>query len=135
MARPAQNDKGTHRRRYGLIVDEGKGNRMTGFDEREKGFERKFERDQELAFKVKARRNHLLGLWAAEHLGLKGTAAEHYARAITDPSQHLHGDAEIVKKIAADFKAKSIALDAHRVRLEIERLTAEAKKQLGAGKA
>ena len=108
---------------------------MTGFDEREKGFERKYERDQELAFKIKARRNHLLGLWAAERLGLAGTAAEQYARAITDPAKHLHGDAEIVKKIVADLAAKSVGLDANRVRLEIERIEAEAKKQLGASKA
>ena len=104
---------------------------MTDFDEREKAFERKYEREQELEFKIKARRNHLLGLWAAECLGLAGTAAEQYARAITDPAQHLHGDAEIVKKIAADFAAKSLPLDANRIHLEIERLNAKAKKQLG----
>lgn len=104
---------------------------MTGFDEREKAFESKFERDQELAFKIRARRNHLLGLWAAQYLGFAGAAAEQYARGITDPAQHLHGDAEIVKKIAADFRGKSIALDADRVRLEIERFATEAQKQLG----
>ena len=76
---------------------------MSGLDDREKGYERKFEQDQELVFKVKARRNHLLGLWAAEKLGLTGVAAESYARAITDPAGHLHGDSDIVKKIAADF--------------------------------
>jgi|SRR5579862_1070083 len=107
---------------------------MSGFDEREKSFERKFEHDQELEFKVKARRNHLLGLWAAGQLGLKGEAAETYARTIADPAKHLHGDAEIVKKIAADFKAKSVAHDADRIRLEIERFADEAKKQLGASK-
>jgi hypothetical protein len=107
---------------------------MSGFDDREKGFERKFERDQELEFKVKARRNHLLGLWAAQHLGLKGEAAEHYARTITDPAKHLHGDAETVKKIAADFKAKSVTLDVTRIRLEMERFAAEAHKQLGGSK-
>lgn len=107
---------------------------MSGFDDREKGFERKFEHDQELEFKVKARRNHLLGLWAAGQLGLKGESAEHYAQAITDPAKHLHGDTEIVKKIAADFKAKSVAHDANRIQLEIERFATEAKKQLGAAK-
>ena len=55
---------------------------MTTFDEREKGFEQKFGRDQELAFKVKARRNKLLGLWAAQALGLSGEAAERYAREV-----------------------------------------------------
>ena len=107
---------------------------MSGFDEREKSFERKFEHDQELEFKVKVRRNHLLGLWAAGNLGLKGEAAEDYARTIADPGKHLHGDAEIVKKIAADFRAKSMALDETRIRLEIERYEAEVKKQLGVAK-
>ena len=107
---------------------------MTGFDEREKGYERKFERDQELEFKVRVRRNHLLGLWAAGHLGLDGHAAEAYALKLTDPAGHLHGDADIVKKLAADFAAKSVALDATRINLELERFAAEARKQLGATK-
>ena len=107
---------------------------MTGFDEREKGYERKFERDQELEFKVKARRNHLLGQWAAGQLGLKGDAAEAYAMKLTDPAGHLHGDADIVKKIAADFAAQSVALDTTRINLELQRCAAEARKQLGAPK-
>ncbi len=105
---------------------------MSGFDDREKGYERKFEHDQEVAFKVRARRNHLLGAWAAEQLGLKGAAAEGYARDLADPAKHLHGDEDIVKKIAGDFAAKSVALDASRIQLEIERFTAEARKALGA---
>jgi hypothetical protein len=106
---------------------------MSGFDDREKGYERKFEHDQEVAFKVRARRNHLLGQWAAGQLGLDGAAAEAYAREIADPGKHLHGDDDIVRKITGDFAAKSVALDANRVRLEIERFTAQARKALGAG--
>ncbi len=108
---------------------------MSGFDDREKSFERKYEHDQELEFRVKVRRNRLLGLWAAAQLGLTGEAAEDYARAIADPAKHLHGDADIVKQLAADFKAKSVALDATRIRLEIERYEAEVKNQLGVAKA
>ena len=104
------------------------------FDDREKSYERKFEHDQELAFKVKARRNRLLGAWAAEQLGLKGEAAETYTRSVADPGKHLHGDADIVAQLAADFKAKSVALDATRIKAEIERFTAEARKALGAQK-
>ncbi len=107
---------------------------MSGFDEREKGYERKFELDQELAFKIRARRNHLLGLWAAGHLGLKGEAAEGYARAIADPARQPPGDDEIVRKIAADFKAKAVTLDATRIRIELDECGAEAKKQLAPGK-
>lgn len=105
---------------------------MTEFDKREQGFERKFERDQELEFKVRAQRNHLLGLWAAEKLGLKAAAAEDYAHGLADPARHLHGDEDIIKQVASDFKAKSVAIDAARIRLEIERFTTQAKKQLGA---
>jgi hypothetical protein len=104
---------------------------MSGLDDREKGYERKFEHDQEVAFKVRARRNHLLGLWAATQLGLTGTAAETYAQALVDPAKHLHGDDDIVKKLMADFEGKKVRLDANRIRLEIERCTAEARKALG----
>ena len=103
---------------------------MTDFNEREKGYERDFERKQERAFKIKARRNHLLGLWAASQLGLSGEAAETYARSITDPSQHLHGDKDVVAKIVADFKAKGIALDATRVNLELAHFAAQAEKHV-----
>jgi hypothetical protein len=104
---------------------------MADFSEREQGEERNYERHQELAFKVKARRNHLLGLWAAAQLGLTGDAAEAYAVTIIDPASHLHGDAEIVAKIVADFKAKHIALDATRVQMELALFEAQAEKQLG----
>ncbi|HEV3177591.1 MAG TPA: ATPase inhibitor subunit zeta, partial [Stellaceae bacterium] len=57
---------------------------MSGFDERERSYEKKFERDQEQAFKAKARRNKLLALWAAERMGLAGAAAEAYARQIVE---------------------------------------------------
>lgn len=103
---------------------------MTDFNDREKAYERDFERREELAFKVKARRNHLLGLWAAGQLGLSGDAAEAYARAITDPSQHLHGDKEVVAKLVGDFKAKGVALDETRVTLELAHFAAQAEKQV-----
>ena len=103
---------------------------MADFNDREKGYERDFERKQELAFKVKARRNHLLGLWAAGQMGLSGDAAEDYARGIADPSQHLHGDKEIVSKIVGDFKAKGVALDETRVNLELSHFAAQAEKQV-----
>ncbi len=108
---------------------------MTGFDDREKSYERQFEQQQELAFRVRVRRNHLLGLWAAEKLGLKGNAAEAYAMVLTDPAQHLHGDDQIVAKVATDFTAASVAFDTTRIRFEMERCAAEAKKALGAPNA
>jgi hypothetical protein len=103
---------------------------MADFSDREKGYERDFERKQELAFKVKARRNHLLGLWAAEQMGLSGDAAAAYARGVADPGQRLHGDKDIVSKIVGDFKAKGVALDETRVNLELSHFEAQATKQV-----
>jgi hypothetical protein len=103
---------------------------MADFSDREKGYERDFERKQELAFKVKARRNHSLGLWAAGQMGLSGDAAEAYARGIADPGQRMHGDKDIVSKIVGDFKAKGVALDETRVNLELSHFEAQATKQV-----
>jgi hypothetical protein len=107
---------------------------MTTFDEREKGEELKFQHDQELAFKAKARRNRLLGLWAAERLGLTGEAAEAYARDLVAMDLQRHGDHDVIERVAGDFASKGVKLDATRVRVELDRLMAEAKKQLGASR-
>ncbi|HWG80497.1 MAG TPA: DUF1476 domain-containing protein [Stellaceae bacterium] len=103
---------------------------MTTFDKREQGFERKFQHDQELAFKAKARRNRLLGLWAAERLGLTGEAAEVYARDVMAAYLQKPGDWNVVDKVARDFAEQGVKLDATRVRIELDRFMAEAKTQL-----
>lgn len=105
---------------------------MTTFEEREKAYERKFEHDEELAFKIRSRRRKLLGLWAAERLGLAGAAAETYASELAAHGLHRGGDAEEVEHILRDFTAKGVALDAARIKLEAERCEREARKQLGA---
>jgi hypothetical protein len=104
---------------------------MTTFDEREKGYERKFQQDQELAFKVKARRNKLLGLWAAKQLGLAGAAAEEYASELVQVDLEKPIVEDIIAKLAADFAQKHLKHNADRLRAELERCEAEAKKQLG----
>lgn len=104
---------------------------MSGFDEREKGFEKKFEHDQELAFKAKARRNHLLALWAARQLGMAGDAADAYTKEIIELDLQRHGDDHVVEKLVKDFAAKGIKMDAARIRQEISRFAQEARKQLG----
>src|SRR5947209_4047942 len=78
---------------------------MAAFDEREKDFEARYKHDQELQFKVKARRNKLLGLWAAERIGLKGDAAETYAREVVD-AEFAGGDPKVVHKVTTDLTAK-----------------------------
>jgi len=104
---------------------------MSTFDEREQGFEKKFERDQELAFKAKARRNKLLGLWAAEHMGLAGASAEKYAREMVEGELRHHADDDLIAKIVRDAGAHGVTLDPHRIRAELTGFAAEAKKQLG----
>jgi len=104
---------------------------MSGFDEREKGFEKKFEHDQELAFKAKARRNRLLGAWAAKQLGLSGAEAEAYAKEIIEIDLQRNGDDHVVDKLVTDFAAKGVKYDAARVRQELTRFTQEARKLLG----
>ena len=105
---------------------------MTGFDEREKGYERKFEHDQEMAFKLKARRHRLLGQWAAGAMGLKGADAESYAAELAVTGLNRHDDDEAVARVVRDLAARGVALDAARVREELARCDREAKKQLGA---
>ena len=104
---------------------------MTSFEERGRSHERKFQQDQELAFKARARRNKLLGLWAAERLGLSGEAAEHYARDVLAADLEKPGVDDVIAKIAGDFAKHGIGLDEARIRAELHRCAAEAKKQLG----
>jgi len=104
---------------------------MSGFDEREKGFERKFEHDQELLFKTKARRNRLLASWAARQLGISGAEAEAYMKEIVEIDLQRHGDDHVIEKLVKDFEAKGLKYDAARVRHELTRFTQEARKQLG----
>jgi len=103
---------------------------MTTFDEREKDFEARFKHDQEFRFKVTARRNHLLGLWAADRLGLLNDAAEQYAKEIVAAQFERGGDAHILDKLAADLGAKDLSLTRERVRFELDRLADAAKQQL-----
>ena len=106
---------------------------MSKFDEREKDFEARFKHDQELAFKVTARRNKLLGLWAAGHLGLTGVAAEAYAKDVVAADFNRPGDGDVIEKVAADFAAKGIKLGAAAIADELKRCGVEAKKQIMTG--
>lgn len=103
---------------------------MTTFDEREKAFEKKFEKDQELQFKVNARKNKLLGLWAAGLLGKAGAAAEAYAKEVVMSDFEKPGDDDVVEKLLKDFAAAGKAMDAAGIRKQSSVLLAEAKKQV-----
>ena len=89
---------------------------MTTFDKREEGFEKKFAHDEELRFKANARRNKLLGLWAAEKLGLTGDAANTYAKEVVLADFEEAGDSDVLRKVQKDLEAKGIAMSEPDVR-------------------
>ena len=103
---------------------------MTTFDKREKEFEARFKHDQELQFKITARRNRLLGLWAAQQLGLLGEAAEAYAERVVQAQLQPGGNKNVVDKLAADLGAKDPTFTADRIRFERDHFTEQAKRQL-----
>ena len=103
---------------------------MATFDDREKGFEQKYKHDKELDFKVNARRNRLLGLWAAKQLGIPDPDAEAYAKAVVMADFQKPGDDDVVEKIVADFKRKGIEMSEHRVRKHMAELLDTARKQV-----
>jgi len=106
---------------------------MTTFDKREEGFERKFAMDEEQRFKANSRRNRLLGLWAAEKLGLTGEAATEYAKAVVKADFEAPGDEDVFRKIRKDFDAKGIAESDHQIRRTMDELLAEAVRQITDG--
>ena len=103
---------------------------MTTFDDRERQFESKYSRDQDLQFRVTARRNRLLGEWAAGQLGLSGDAVQTYARQVVESDFQRAGDSDVVEKVLGDLKAKGIDMDERRLRLRMDELTDTAKKQI-----
>ena len=103
---------------------------MSSFDDREKGFERKFVRDSELEFKAMARRNKLLGLWAAEKMGLKGADAEAYAKEVVQSDFEEAGDEDVLRKVMGDLKAKGVPQSEHQVRRDMDALLATAREQV-----
>jgi hypothetical protein len=105
---------------------------MTTFDKREETFERKFALDEELKFKADARRNRLLGLWAAEKQGISGEAAASYAKDVVAADFEPGGDG-VFRKVSADLAAKGIAVTEAQIRQEMDELMAQAILQVKAG--
>ena len=103
---------------------------MTTFNDREKAFEDKYKHDQELQFKVEARRNKLLGLWAAELMGLAGADAQAYAKEVVASDFEEPGDADVVRKVLGDLEAKGQEMTEHRLRKKMDELLLEAKQQV-----
>lgn len=107
---------------------------MTTFDRRKEAYENKFARDQELKFKATARRNRLLGLWAAQKLGKSGDEADSYAREVIRSDMQEAGDEDVFRKIRGDFDAAGVEQSDHQIRRTMEELMAEAVAQIEAGK-
>lgn len=110
---------------------------MTTFDDREKAYERKFAHDEELRFKATVRRNKLLGLWAAEKLGLSGADADAYAKDVIRSDFQKPGDEDVVAKLRQDFDAKGVAQTDDQIRLALAETMAAAVRDIEAerGKA
>jgi hypothetical protein len=106
---------------------------MTTFDKREEAFEKKFVVDEELKFKAEARRNHLIGLWAAAKLGLSGDAAASYWREIVSAEFSEGGDSAITAKLATDFAVNSIATTEDEIRARMGEFLVQAIAQIKAG--
>ena len=100
------------------------------FEKREKGFESKWAHDEELRFKVMARRNKLLGLWAASEMGLMGEAAEKYAREVVQADFEEAGDDDVFRKIRKDFDGKGVTHSDHVIRRKMEELLEVAAGQV-----
>jgi hypothetical protein len=107
---------------------------MSTFDKREEGFERKFAHDEEVRFKARARRNKLIGLWAAQKLGLVGDAAEAYAKEIVVVDFEEPGDDDVFARIRKDFDAKGVGQSDHQIRHTMEELMAKAVEDVKAGR-
>ncbi len=105
---------------------------MTTFDKREEAFEQQFAHDEELKFKATARRNKMLGLWAAEKLGLTGAEADSYALSIV--MADLEGQHDVAQKIRKDFDAKGIDQSDHQISRTMTELMARAVADVKAGR-
>ena len=107
---------------------------MSGFDKREEGFESKFAHDEELRFKAHARRNKLVGLWAAEKLGLAGAAAETYAKDVVTADLDKPNSDGVFNKLRKDFDDKGVAQSDHQIRRTMEEAMAKAVAEIQTGR-
>jgi hypothetical protein len=103
---------------------------MTTFNDREKAFEAKYSRDQQLQFRVVNRRNKLLGLWAAGLMGLSGPEADAYALKVVEADFAKPGDDDVHDKVFEDLKAHNVDLSDHRLRKKMDELVAVARRQI-----
>jgi hypothetical protein len=103
---------------------------MTTFDDRERGFEKKFALDQEQEFKAGVRRNRALGQWAAGLMGLQGAHIDEYAKAVVKSDFELPGDEDVLRKVFEDLKGSGVAMTEGEVRMKMAELLAQARESV-----
>ena len=107
---------------------------MTTFDDREKGFEKKFALDQDLKFRAESRRNKMLAEWAGAKLGITGAELEDYIKAVRKADLAEKGDDDVLRKVKQDFAAKGVAVDDAEIRRTMDELLAKAVTDIEATK-
>jgi hypothetical protein len=103
---------------------------MTTFDDRERAFEAKFARDEDIAFRVSARRNRLLGQWAAARMNLTPEETDAYAKAVVQADFEEAGDEDVIRKLLGDLIAAGVEVDDATIRQAIAEQSVEARRQL-----
>ncbi len=103
---------------------------MTQFDDRERAFEAKFARDEEMQFRVAARRNRLLGEWAAQLMGLSQVETESYAKDVVRADFEEAGDEDVIRKLLGDLTSAEVDIDETRIREALAHKAVEARRQL-----
>jgi len=103
---------------------------MTTFDDRERAFEAKFAHDEEMAFRVTARRNRLLGTWAAGKMKLTPEETDAYCKAVVQAEFEEAGDEDVIRKLLGDLIAAGVEVDDAAVRAALDEQTIEARRQL-----
>jgi hypothetical protein len=106
---------------------------MTDFSDRQRGEERKFAMDEETAFRVAARRNRLLGQWAAAKMGLTAEETDAYAKEVVQAEFEEGGDEDVIRKVLGDLTSAGIDIDDAAVRAALEEKAVEARRQLMGG--
>ena len=103
---------------------------MTQFDDRERAEESKFARDEEMQFRIQARRNRLLGAWAAEKMGLSAVEAEAYAKSVVQADFEEAGDEDVIRKLLGDLVSAGVEVSEAEVRSALEAKAVEARRSL-----
>ncbi|QJQ31750.1 DUF1476 domain-containing protein [Sphingomonas lacunae] len=102
---------------------------MTGFDDRERAFENQFARDADLQFRIVARRNRLVGEWAADKMGLTAEESDAYAKAVVQADFEEAGDEDVIRKLLGDLLSAGVEIDEAAVRAALDAKGVEARRQ------